>query len=299
MAREQRPINKAQAALDHRMAEQQEFQLRQAVQRATDPESRLQAIFALRNFLDQRRIDEMQDEADKNKTRIQRQKDRNNELFQDQIDAENKRFDLQKRSFNRQLQALERFLKSHPELWGSAQDKVLKLLRKFGGDFEDVGTRLGRRFKNGIKKQIMSVVEDLKVISEYEASRSGDKDSTVLPDWFFALFPKFAEGTMKVSKDQLAFLHAGEMVVPASEAKKLRAMNTLGGPKSDTPLWSPTLLPQLDISAAPDERNGGKGGTIIFQVGNQMFAETTDRSLYIQSSVYTRKSAKRVSRSQR
>ncbi len=286
LAREQRPIDKAQAALDHRRAEQQEFQLRQAVQRATDPESRLQAVFALRNFLDQRHIDEMQSETDKNATRIGRQRDRNNELFDDQVDHENKRFSLQKRSFDRQLNALERFLKSHPEMWASSQEKVLRLLSRFGGDFEDVGTRLGRKFKRAINRQLAKVVENMKTLFESTPKDEVGPDSRGFD--FFGLFRDFQTGTLRVPSDQLAFLHRDEMVVPAIDAAKIRRL--AGRPEGDAPLFSPTVLPDIGVRTDPggDAARDKKGGTIIFQIGSEKIAELTDRSLYVQETIYAR-----------
>lgn len=289
LAREQRPITQAQSALDHRMAEQQEYQLRQAVARATDPQSRLQAVWALRNFLDQRHIDEMREQADKAASAIERQKKRNDELYEDQVDAENKRYDLQKRSFDRQLQALERFLKAHPEMWATAQDRVLSLLRRYGVDFEDMGTRLGRRFRRGVSNQLEKIADNLKTL--FESTRPNPQGGIL--DAFFGLFTgaSYALGTHRVPKDEFAFLHAGEMVIPAAVAERIRFARR-GHRDGNDMIGGGVALPRMEVRT--DLRGGGDrhkkgGGTIIFQIGSEKLAELTDRALVVQEDIYAQK----------
>lgn len=255
LAREERPITRAERALRFRQQEQQEAQLRDAVARATDPRAKQEAIWALQNFLDQRHIDEMRDEFDQNREIIEKRKERNNEIYNDQVKAENKRYQNQKENFSRELEQAERFLKRHPEMWASAQGKILSILKKYGVEYTNVGDLMGKNFSTSINRHLDNVIKNLRKLwqaTHPEGAGKGTGGATGFPG--SSLGDKGAVGGI---------------------------MGMLGGgidPK--------TGRGHLSVGALDFELRQKKNGNLVVYVGDQKLAEITDRQLYGQETIY-------------
>jgi len=271
MAREQRPIDRAQSALNWRLKEQEEARLRLAVQQATDPQSRMEAMQALRNFLDQRHIDEMQDEADKAKTILEREKEKNNKLYDEQVEAENRRYERQKKDFARQLSALKRFLEHHPEMWASAQERIISLLGSYGVGYTAMGDMLGGNLAAAMNKRIQTILDNLKKLwNATNPDKTGAQQDTE-GHWEEYTLPN-GDG--------------GVRWVPGATAQRTTTRNR---GVTDASASSTRRLQTVDASRDANvgaNRNGG--GTIVVQIGSERIGEVTDRALYVQESIYGR-----------
>lgn len=169
--------------------------------------------------------------------------------------AEDKRFSNQVAAFQKQLNSLERWLDKHPKLWREAQHKIIALLHSFGISYESAGNLLGVSFAKGLKKAILALLKALHILA-------GGKAPGVAG---------FGSGAYNLGEDQLAMVHKNEMIIPAGPAGAFRAwMSRAGGLGS---------LSGMAGGGAPS------GGTIVFQIGDQVLAELSDRRLFVAKSI--------------
>lgn len=304
----QQPVTAAQKALDFQQRAQEEYRLRKAVSEATDPQSRMDAIQALQNFLAQKHIDMMQDEVDAANAAIELQKKANDAQEATQVAAENKRYAQQKKDFDRQLTALENFLKHHPAKWAQTQAKIVALLKSYGITYHSAGALLGASFVKGLKTALAEATKAAKALAA-AGNPSGTSATT-----------SHAAGAWELPRDEVAQLHAREMVIPPNVSDAVRrAVGGRGfssipyllnlGVKAEhsaqqqamlagaqaRPVSLPTVRRMTSVPVAStgnaDAGGGGArpmkgGGTIVFMVGTEKLAELTDRSLFVQDTIY-------------
>lgn len=315
----QAPVTAAQKALDFQRKAIQEWRLRQAVANATDPASRRDAILALQDFLAQKHIDAMQTEVDNAKDSIEAQKKKNDELEKQQVAAENRRYELQKKNFDRELAALQRFLANHPAQWRKAQNDVIALLGRYGITYHTAGAALGSQFASGLRSQVKAAYDAARAIAAAGAgvppSQLPPPPPSVPPPSAPVSAPPvntpsnptnpntgktgppvpFAIGAWSILEDNLlALLHQGEMVVPPGLAELLRSVGSRPSPwRGRGPIGAPGLVGSPALGRA--EVLGGDGGggplggrTINVYVGQEKLAEITDRSLAFQTDIYSR-----------
>lgn len=118
-------------------------------------------------------------------------------------------------------------------------------------------------------------------------SGSGDRDGANNPGGWTPM----ATGSWTILKDNLrALLHKDEMVAPADVASLLRAIGE--GPVG-TSAWStlaagPSFSGAGSVGAKASGGVGGglAGGTLVFQVGDEILGELTDRALADQGAIY-------------
>lgn len=318
----QAPVTAAQKALDFQRHEIERWRLQMAIQNATTPEGRRDAILAYQDFLAQSHIDEMQAEVDSAKDSIEAQKKKNDQLEKDRVAAEDRRYEKQKKDFARELAALQRFLANHPKQWQSAQAQVLSLLSKYGVSYNTAGAALGAEFAAGIRSQVNAAYEAAKALA---TAGAGVPPSQIppappqTPGHIPQTVPHtppppppsgggggrpapipLAVGSFQIMKDNLlALLHRDEMVVPADVSDLLRAIGGGSSPWQTvaTGLSAPSAtsprLGRSDVPAAPSAGHGD-GNTYILQFGDERFGEITDRALWGQEAVHGRRTTLRT-----
>lgn len=301
----QAPVTAAQRALDFQRRQIEEWRLRMAVSQAKTPEEYRDAVLALRDFLAQTHIDEMQAQVDAAKAKIDAQKQANEASGAAQREAENRRYRDQQESFDRQLELLRRYLEKHPGEWQKTNAKVLALLKSYGIDYKSAGSRLGANFVTGLREQIAAAVAAAKAMagvlpglipgngpppSGYGGApgayygppqaNTGNGSDYKPPTGYQPM----ALGSWRILSDNVrALLHKDEMVAPAEAAALLREL----GSSSFQPTPSASFR---TVAHGPGEFSSGRGGgTIIFQIGEQKLAEMTDESLSVQDSVYRKR----------
>lgn len=312
-------VDAAQEQLNRQRQMRQYQDLRRAVATATTPESSRSAQEALQDFVAQARIDSMQKAADAAIEGIDARRKANDERATLDKAAEDERSANQIRSFDKQLDALREHLDKHPGLWRKSQRDVLALLDKFGVDYEGAGTMLGKKFVAGINSQVAAAAAAARALVA-AGSGSGTVPYAVTPGVTIpriapsvapkptTLWPggpsQYAVGAWRLMEDQLAFLHAGEMVVPAAIADSLRAVLSAQGRGDLSGLeglfagqesnrgWA-TMAGGLFAqpsgalnSAMPNGAEGSGAGTFIFKIGEEVIDEMIDRRLAIRETIY-------------
>lgn len=326
----QAPVTAAQKALDFQRQAIQEWRLRQAVAQATTPESQRDAVLALQDFLAQKHIDMMQDQVDVAEEAINKQREANNDAFDEQVKAENKRFQQQKKAFARELEALERYLRAHPGEWQKANNKVLKLLAEYGVDYAAAGTLLGSEFTSALTEQLKKVEEALRIIKESikdvveEAATVTLPTGTGLPPGFHLPYGgMFASGAWNLGHDQIATVHAREMILRPDVAGAIRGMVSTGRGQASLPRLvalgiqaerstagrgGPVAMPfapgrrevgsmDLRLGSADVAPRGGSAeglGGLTVQIGEEKLAEIMDKSLHASTAVYGRRGSVRL-----
>lgn len=285
----QAPVTAAQKALDFQRRQIEEWRLRQAVGNAKDPAGYRDAVLALQDFLAQQHINDMQSQVDAAAKQIDAQKSANEAKAAAQKAAEDERYRIQSESFDHQLEQLRRYLEKHPGMWQNTQDKIIQLLNGYGISYKNAGSSLGAWFVAGLQEQVAAAQAAAKAMADIIPTYPG---SSIVPS------PQghplggpipMADGSWRIMKDNLlASLHQDELVAPADVSDLLRSFGSKklagGGPSSFRPLTFET-----------GGGNGG-GGTIVFQVGDEVLGEAVDKGLSVQAGV--RGNHRRVSVSQ-
>jgi TP901 family phage tail tape measure protein len=290
----QAPVTAAQKALDAQRAHIEEFRLREAIAKATDPEAYRDAVLALQDFLAQQHINEMQSQVDAAGKRIDAQKAANERIAQQQKDAENARYEQMQRDFERQLELLQRYLSKHPGAWQDVQDKIIKLLHGYGFSYKNAGTLLGKSFTDGFKEQLKAAEQAVKDLAAATAANANPGPDTTGGFAAGSASLRAAEralhkdlngngiiglksGMWSVLNDNLlAFLHQDEMVAPAETADILRQIGSKPRKGSRA----------SGFEQAMETAEGRGGGTIILQIGEEKLAELMDQGLTVHESAY-------------
>ena len=331
----QAPVTAAQKALDAQRREIQEWRLRQAVATASTPEEQRDAVLALRDFLAQKHIDEMQAQVDDANDVIEAKKKANDDQEAARIEAENERYQKQKKDFQRNLTALEAYLKNHPEAWRKTQNEILALLNEYGVSYKNVGNLLGADFATGLRDQVKAAADAGTALANAAGTAIQDRADQIAA----AAAKAAAAGAAAVSgivthpynengpgragggpvyKGQPAWVgEAGrEVFVPETDgfilnhADSLKALNGIQPAASPISLdtirraterpAAPTGNAMVDVTAsrASEGVSGGKT-TVIFQVGERVFGEMADISMYQQKAMRERNSVTKVGASRR
>ena len=223
----------------------------------------------------------------------------NDQKEKDAVKAENDRYATQVSSFTKEIAALLRHLRRHPEEWRKSQVEVLSLLARFGINYVNAGQALGDKFAQGIKDSTSKVLSEVKALAALAAltllgqvpklipkkptgpwpgntpptgSGSGTPKSgvsAVLPNYPgggmeppYVPVPGFAQGTMRVGKTGLALLHADEAVLNPTQATAYRQ------------------------SGSPRMVSSG-GGTIVLIVDGKEYGRVADERIAVRESITT------------
>jgi DNA-binding ferritin-like protein (Dps family) len=334
----QAPVTAAQKALDDQRKAIQEWRLRQAVASASSPEEYRDAVLALQDFLAQKHIDEMQAQVDDANEILEKKKKANDDQEQARIDAENDRYEKQKKDFQRNLTALEAYLKNHPEAWRRTQNEILALLNEYGISYKNAGNLLGSDFATGLRDQVKAAaaagtalanaagtaIQSRATQIAAAASAAAAVAAAATAAGYGAVGggngqgnqPRMMGGPVYAGQPTWVGEAGKEMFVPQTNgyvlnhADSLRAMSNLQPAAAPVSLdairraterpEAPTGNAMVDVTAsrASEGVSGGKT-TVIFQVGERVFGEMADISLYQQRAMRERNSVTKVGASRR
>jgi hypothetical protein len=296
----QGPIDAATAALEkfqHQISAERslrrETELRKAVTDAKTPAEQIAAQQALVDYLQDEEVTKQQDAIDSMQAAA-------DQKVADAKAAEDKRYNDQVSSFEKELSALENSLRKHPAKWRAAQDAILKLLGEYGISYAKAGTLLGETFATKLFEAIQAAAKNLKLgptagvtLAEPKkpAVAASPPPPVVIPPppatpmpslprgqhWPSASQPEVLQsGKWQLMTDQLAWLHAGEMVVPPDSAELVRSL--VGRGRAQTPSGTPAQVGGYDDSSRPSV---GGGGTIVIQLDGDVLTRVVDRRLAV------------------
>lgn len=297
----QAPVTAAQKALDYQRRVIEEWRLRNAIATAQTPEAYRDAVLALQDFLAQQHINEMQAAVDATKDKIDAQKNANQDQADAQKDAENERYRLSVAAFDRDLALLEQHLADSHTAWQTGEDQILSLLSSYGVKYGSVGAALGITFVANLRDQIDSAITALQKLESGLPGGAGSQPlgggtgiapgepGSTVPSPSGRPVPLDVGAWNVMQNELLAYVHRGEMVVPATVATQLRRAMLTGGFGSARDGGSTFGRATSGFAQAISSQPTGpvpSGGTVVLKVGEESFGEITDRRLSVQSDVY-------------
>ena len=309
------PARKAQASLDASKARREKDRLFADIQNAKTPEEHDTAVQAMNDFQAEQNILLLESQAEEKNKSIDAQIEADKKLETSDKASENKRYNTQVKEFNDTLASLKSYLSRHPEEWKKVQNQIVALLNKYGINYKVAGALMGRKFVDGIESQIKNAEAAAKklaaagvpktkkekvppvVVVPGGAPAGTNKNDISSEPLDESGEPIYALGAWRIPRNQLAFLHANEMVVPASAADTLRRIIGSGGLSGLSRLMSGGAEPwpggaggvggastRIGSSGA-SQGVGDGGGTIVVQVGDDVIARIVDKRLWVRGNL--------------
>ena len=150
----QAPVDAAQKALDDKKKAEEKASLQSAIDTATDNASRQAAQTAMDDWMEQERINQMQADANVQKTMIANAKTFDDQLTANKKKAEDDRYAKQKKDLDAALALLKSSLSSQSVAWAAHLNSVLKIIGDKDPDFVAKGKATGKAYGDAVAAAI-------------------------------------------------------------------------------------------------------------------------------------------------